>query len=511
MAVNFYDSGQVTVTTSAVMQYGMVEIEMVIPSSNVHNGTFRAKTLPSLKIDFDAKEGFGDLSDVKINLSDVEFEFFDTYTISDVIVGSPYDSLFRRISNMGVDDVITIKVTVNGRTDYFISSRQNVDYDWQSRSCKIKGTSALKYDVQVLNYSMPSGFKINADYDSNGGTDYSFPGGVNAGSVLSGDLLYRFLLTQGKKDANSFMDVVVVSPFFNYTKFGVENGGARPPWNMPDNRDKYIGFIASPTWKTADSDAEDVSIYSDAQRKVLQMGILEGAIIGSMMGYSFYIPRMYNIQENITDFTGSNTYTSYADINSDDISSFSMSPHEFWAGEYNTNFSIYNKYSFDQKKEDVEGLNQLSGNGFGSKNVNLSYFMQAQILSYYDNKWWMGYADGQRILDEGINQINKLDLSFLVTKDGLNHNTRVSYANALGISLPTEPFGVSFYKTRFPDSSKFKFEMEILGIDKVLPFQFIKFGSSGIHPSVNGKRLRPSLLEYNLQSNKINIEGYLIE
>ena len=498
MAIVYSDGGDIELTSSATRQFGSVSVEINMPSSGYLNTTFKMKSLPKIAQDFDAKEGFGDIGSIKTNLSEVEFEIFDG-------IGDG-GSFFNLVSNLEVNEVITIKVTVNGATDYFLSNRQQVEYDWLSRICKIKGTAALKYGVEVTNYNFPIS-KILGCQDTG---VYSFPSSISTfPCALSGDLIYEFLACQG---ANQ--DVVVVSPFFNFTKQDAESVSPDTPfWNVysiSGTRPNYIAFNATSAWQSADSDIENVSNYVEAESKVLQMSILECAIVGSMRGYSFYVPRIFNEQINIP--IGISSVSTESTVSADDVSEFSMSNHRYWANEYKTTFGIFNKYSDDQKRSDVETGNELTGFGGGSKNVTLSYLMQAQVISYDGTDWWIGDKNGEEILDSGIDDINETkQIPLNPTKVVLDHYGRIAYAASLGISVADEPFGESYYASLFSSQlGNFRVEMTILGIDKVLPFQYVKFDSSGFHPSVNGRKLRPSMIEYDLDQNKIKIEGFFI-
>jgi len=65
------------------------------------------------------------------------------------------------------------------------------------------------------------------------------------------------------------------------------------------------------------------------------------------------------------------------------------------------------------------------------------------------------------------------------------------------------------YKAALGLSSSYSVKFEIFGIDTLKPYQYILFGSS-IHETVNGKKVRPSYIEYDLENDIIKGEGYII-
>ena len=75
--------------------------------------------------------------------------------------------------------------------------------------------------------------------------------------------------------------------------------------------------------------------------------------------------------------------------------------------------------------------------------------------------------------------------------DEVGGDSKESYENALGI--------VSSYQVTF----------DIFGVGSLKPYQYIEF-QNDIHPALNGKKVRASYLEYDLENDLIKGEGYII-
>ena len=56
----------------------------------------------------------------------------------------------------------------------------------------------------------------------------------------------------------------------------------------------------------------------------------------------------------------------------------------------------------------------------------------------------------------------------------------------------------------------FSVDFEIFGVNTLKPFQYLNLASSGIHPAINGKKIRPTQLEYNLEDDTVKGKGYII-
>jgi len=217
--------------------------------------------------------------------------------------------------------------------------------------------------------------------------------------------------------------------------------------------------------------------------------VIEGAIMGVAMGDAFYVRRNYATE---TTVGGVNTYLT---LNADDITSYQLITNERSVKNYTTRFQIeavrehpstsvettYTLGSFDQ--EDIST--------FGAFDVNLNYiYTKADNPDMYLIETVPSY---------GVSHADEIAYTTPYADDTFATNARKSYAAALGITGVTGALS----------NQMFLVEVEFFGVTSFRPFQFIKFGTD-INPFLNGKKLRPSSFEYNLEQDKVKVKGYFI-
>jgi len=447
-------SSNITLSTGTVTrQFGTYSLEMDTDSvSGFSSTSVKMSKLPVLSQDFDLQIETDDLSQLKINISEIELVFFDGM--------GDGQSLINLIAGLDLSDAIRIKseITPTGesaRTDYFLANKSNCSYDWLTRTVTIKAVSALRYDVNIDTYSI-SGVTI---------TGTASPAGGDAGQpwITPRDLITKFLESQGVSP-----NVVILGSVFNES-FG-------------DTFDGDYALASNPY--SAPSDA-----YLNAQDTVIKLSVIEGAIMGVAMGDAFYVRRNYATE---TTVGGVNTYLT---LNADDITSYQLITNERSVKNYTTRFQIeavrehpstsvettYTLGSFDQ--EDVST--------FGAFDVNLNYiYTKADNPDMYLIETVPSY---------GVSHADEIAYTTPYADDTFATNARKSYAAALGITGVTGALS----------NQMFLVEVEFFGVTSFRPFQFIKFGTD-INPFLNGKKLRPSSFEYNLEQDKVKVKGYFI-
>ena len=401
----------ITINTGSVTrQFGSFSatLEFDIDGSAITT-TMKMAKMPILSQDFDLQEEAESVTDFKMNTSKVTLEVFD-----DLGNGN---SLFERIENLGNDDKIKIKIVVGTGTDYFISTKQQCEYDWRARKIKIKGQSGYRYSVFLPQEIASETFSIsNFLINEVGDTRYA--------PVKS--VVRAFLDGQGDDPTTVIVgsafdvDVDDVDPVTNATFIGVE--------------EQYI------------------TTFTAVERKALRLAIAESAMIGTMLGYAFYVRRNYSGTDSF------DTFSSKADISASDLKSFGM---KF----FNRNVKdFFLQISFTDQ--------------FG---VTCPTVINLTTLDYNSNS-----ADWEARTTGGGNVTALPNVSNIFT------NTSDSYKKALEME---QSFSVDF---------------EILGINTLKPFQYLNLASSGIHPAINGKKIRPTKLEYNLEDDTVKGKGYII-
>lgn len=448
MALTMPTGTVTTLSTGTIArQFGNYALEIVFDSTSSLTTSIKLATMPSIRQDMDLQVEFSDISEIKMNLTDIEFTVFDQ-------IGNG-DSLIEKISALGVGDAIRIKSTIGASgTDYFLATRSTCTYDWESRSVTIKATSAFRYDNVITSYD-PSAYELTS-----GGAD---------SWILPRDLIKSFLKSQGN-NPNAF----IVGSFFEDTAEGGDTGLGN-----------QYGF---------QYDYVDTGDYLRAQDTVLKLSVMEGAIVGCAKGDAFYVRRNFT-GTTIPDFVLIDPYTT---ISADDIESYELLTNERSIRNYDTVF-----FFEDQHNQPTVGTYTITDevSAFGAYDVNLDYrFLKSSppsidtIVKDSISGNWGTLASGTS--NTLINSVN------VHARD----NARKSYASALGIH---QSYGLGGSDPDVEYNNMFTMSLTFFDINKFRPFQYIQFGTD-ISPFVNGRKLRPSSFEYDLQANKVNIEGYFI-
>jgi len=443
MSVTTGNNIQLT-TGTVTRQFGTYSMQIDLPTiSGFSSTSFKLANMPTIEQDFDLQYESEDLSEIRVNLSEITFEVFDR-------IGDG-KSFLNLVSNMDVNDAMTIQSTVNGRTDYFIAKRENCEYDWLKRSVTVKAIAALRYDVVVQNYAIDAGDVI---------TGTAADGITTRQWVLPQDVLNTFLDVQG----SSVTKIVLGrSSFANYTS------------PRQGQLERNLGFKYS-----------DVLSYENAQNTILKLSVIEGAMMGSMLGYAFYVVRNYDTD---TTYNGENTKAS---ISADDIEDYKIIPFEWNVREYDTLFRVTNEYGEPAPADTSPNLYvEKTINELGIGDLDIRY----RLRDIVEFRWVAANSQYEELFDNS-SPTPRITADLLGWNEHLRDNTREVYAYALGVQ--DDDYDV-----------RYRLDLTIFGIESVLPFQFIEFGT-GISPFVDSKKLRPSKMSYDLEANKVSIEGYFI-
>ena len=310
-------------TGNVTRQFGTFSAEIQMGSGSTVNRDMSVASLPVITQDFDIQEESEDINEFKLNLSDITIKIFDGL--------SEGESLFSYIEDLTNSDTIRIKViTTIGNftgTDVFISSKSACKYDWRSRTVEMTGTAALRRDVEVTGYSISS--KTSPD-----------------GWVAPKDLITQFLLTQGISPT-----IKIIGHFFDYD---VTDLAVSP---APVGTPKYLVLPST-----------SISTYNSAQIKFLRLSVIEGAVIGTMMGYAFYVRRNY--VEDVSD--------NYAEISADDLENFGI---EFNARNVR---NVDYDFSFTDQTGTARYTNSDTINSSGAQDLDVTYGAGGYKTVQYD-------------------------------------------------------------------------------------------------------------------------------
>lgn len=411
-------------TGNVTRQFGTFSAQISMTHTSDVTTTMKLANMPKISQDFDVQEEVNDLSELRINIAEVSITIFDE-------LGNG-NSLFTYIDALGLSDTIQIQVTTPTGTDYFIATKSSCEYDWFARKISIKAQAALRYDVQVTNYDTSS-------YETSGETN------ADDGLIVSSDVIRSFLEAQGSSPT-----VKILGHFSSVTKSNITSIPIDPP-------PRYIIF-----------DGQYVDTYAEGQDVVLKLSIVEGAVVGAMMGYAFYVRR---------NFASTSDSDYYAQIGSSDLKSYGVSFNDRHVRNFNSTLAI---------QDNIDGA-QISTatneviDSTGAQDITIGYYVPDMHTVFFNPspvaKW--------QLATTGSSALSQSDM------DDISSDARDSYKKSLGIT------------------SSYSVEFEIFGIGTLKPYQFIQF-DSGIHPTINSKKVRPSYLEYDLESDTIKGEGYII-
>tara|TARA_R100000654_G_scaffold74452_2_gene108861 strand:+ start:2065 stop:3387 length:1323 start_codon:yes stop_codon:yes gene_type:complete len=425
--------------------YGTVSITILLEASSDATTTMNLLSMPVIAQEFDVQDTAKDLSTFRYNLSTIKLSVFD-----DLGDGT---KLFTAINNLGTNDVIRIKITNNifdstNRTDFFVSTRGDCSFDRVKRTITMEGRAALRYDVEVTSFST-SGL-VTTDTAAS-----------TAGLITSKDAILAFLKSQG----DSSVSTKIIGHRFTDTISELGQG------NTPF---KTLGLDAATHYDT----------YAKAQTHVLKFGIIEGAFIGSMLGFSFYVRR---------NFQDTSTSDNFKNISASDLRDFGITFDLRNVKNFNTTFAI--------QDNGISGQPQISAsvteaiNSRGSQDIVLSVAVADMNTLFND----ISDSSKTKLLSSGAEGDSAINAdTFTNGTTGISVNARTSYKKALGIGA-----------NNLDNDNRFLITFEILGLNTLRPYQFINF-QNDIHPSVNGKKARASLLEYDFENNIIKGEAYLI-
>lgn len=412
-------------TGNVARQFGTFSAQISMTHTSDVTTTMKMATMPKISQDFDVQEEVDDITEFRTNLSEVSLDVFDE-------LGNG-DSLFTYIDALGLGDTIQVQITTPSGTDYFITTKASCEYDWFSRKISIKAQAALRYSVQVTNYDISS-------YETSGETN------ADDGLIVSTDVITAFLEAQG-----SAPTVKILGHFSSVTKSDITS--------IPTpTTTRYLIF-----------DSQYVNTYAEGQDVVLKLSIVEGAVVGAMMGYAFYVRRNFASTSN-SDY--------YAQIGSSDLKSFGVSFNDRHVRNFDSVLAIQD--NIDGAQISTSETEEIDATG--AQDISINYFVPDMHTAFFDTtespqKW--------ELATTGASALSQSDM------DDISDDARDSYKKSLGIT------------------SSYSVDFEIFGISTLKPYQFIQF-DSGIHPTISSKKVRPSYLEYDLESDTIKGEGYII-
>jgi len=427
-----------------VLASGTLRLRLIFGSSSA-SYTMNVIDYGAVEVDFNYIEEIGDITEFTINTPSIEFT-----VLNDLSGGA---SLINLITELSANDVIVVEQTYtpsggSSGVDYYYTTREQCEFDFLDRSVKINAKHPLKYGQigfgQTWGASLFSGKTVDArnviNEDGQGGI---FETLSEVESIFGRDLIEQYL--------NALSG--------NTTLFYSSDIHQLKSTSTPSVGDVTM-LIENKTSVTSD--------FEKPTELVKAMALSEAAIVGNVLGYSFFVPRSskeYGVSLTADDFEELETDFSFKDVR---------------------NFSIVVRYGSTQSLETtVLGLNPDPEvvNEFGRNDVTVSYNESVDplfISQYYQEE----ASNPQEGFAYGITT---------PLPSGFGDTVIESFKKIFRISSGGVDAGVAI-------SGK------ILGIDTLKPYQH--FSVSSTDGLVDGKDFRPSYLKYDLVNDTIEFEAY---
>ena len=111
-------------TGNVTRQFGTFSSQVSMTHTSDVTTTMKLANMPKISQDFDVQDDVNDLSEFRVNISEISITIFDE-------LGNG-NSLFTYINALSLSDTIQIQVTTPSGTDYFIATKSPYDRDWET-------------------------------------------------------------------------------------------------------------------------------------------------------------------------------------------------------------------------------------------------------------------------------------------------------------------------------------------------------------------------------------------
>lgn len=446
-------TGIVTISSGSMsIASGTLQIDINVKSVSglsVSDYTMEVIDIGSIEVDYNYLEQIGDITEFGINIPSFDFKILDR--IREASTPSNTESFVEILTKLNQNDLIVAKVTLNGQSDYYYTTRDQCEFSYKERKVSLKTQHPLRYGAvgfgrswNVSAYALPM---VDAFINTDFVTD---PSATPVSHVMIKDVI------------SAYVDI------------------------LGDTSNIYVNSALYADNSTSTFSAGDVEYlvnmsvgnFATADRVVKSAALSEAAIIGNMLGYGFYTPRFLKDTSVRETFSG------------DDFEKIELNPVFKNVRYFSLDLNLASSNAYEQNVTIVDELI----NDFGQNNVSVNYGFLNLIPSVFDE-----------IQDGSGNYYNVFASGTLVYVGSNSEYYPSTFAAGYESGV------VSAYKQVFRISEDaangIAISGTILGIDRLKPYGYFTV-SSGVHPLVDGKDFRPSYLKFNLKEDKIDFEAY---
>lgn len=441
---------------------------------------FEVSGIDSVKADFDLEETSSEAQNVYFKLGEFGFRAFDRM--------SDGNSLFGTLDALSATDQVTLDFNFTTNAGRSIADRykftiEDMEYDREKRETTIEGAVQITADLQTDIASFFTNYISTTE-------DETFNTGTQTFQCV---------------DAKTF----------------VEN--ALPLFNSSNSTQFYSGNF-NVNGKTASNAFvvvnDGFASETNVDELLFEMAAAEGAVIGSLMGYNFFVAR---------DNSSSGSTT----LNEDNVKKLNIDPGlDIYAG-IDVNFegvsSNYSQWTSRSRKTALNepldatetGVDVVSASGLAAGDVILveQELMYIESISTNTLTVIRGYKseasshpNGANVQDTfNPNAGKTLSVTFRnnVMAWATWDSTNSEYDDVGGVTNNTAISGRDAYAGAYGANKARKIKLTILGIDTLKPYQSFTLDTS--FPSlVRNQTFRPSALTYDFDKDVVEVEAYKI-
>lgn len=207
-----------------------------------------------IEYDYNYIESIGDVNEFTINVPRLEITILDQ--LSDNV------KFLDFLNELYPFDLIVAKVTLDGGTDYYYTTRDQCEFSYLQRSVKMDMQAPLKYQALAFGKNYPENAFAT--------TQVSFGSDINV--VTPKDFLFTYL----QSISNDSSPTVVSDTF----RIDSNSSGF-----SQDDKEFFFNQDVS-TWSAATS-------FEEATGIVKELALRDVAIVGSWFGVAYFIPRYF--------------------------------------------------------------------------------------------------------------------------------------------------------------------------------------------------------------------------
>ena len=504
--------GSIT-TGSFDLRSGSASISIEHP--DLPTTTVRCEDIGTISAEFDQNEEEAK-GNVLFSLGTFTCTFFDE-------LGSG-NSFFDALDALLSTDEVTITLSFtdnsgNSSTSPFTFTKNDIEYRYLQRKVRIEANFRYDPDTQISSV-------LGANC-----SDVVLIGGYEEGNEPSAPLCG---LTPSSGEIHALPTDVFIDYMISQMNTSNSNVNDTELW-MNNSDPKY--YVLSSDGSTTSNIATDRAVDV-----LYRMAVADGAIMGSFLGYNFFVPR--------TDST------SAVSISESDVESISITPtyedyyiirHSYLTelppslrSGVSEGFLIYDSYigTDDGLNDNADKITNIY---FQTRSITPATFDGTDYNNVSRDLFTVQYTvdgdveGGSRVIEfttdtsstfsagdwifpstayDRTYEIESVDTTTVTLKEPLRDDIRDGdlMRAFVGMNSKEETFApktLESYARAFNAKGTRNISFTVLGTDTVKPYQAITFDTT-FNDRVKNKTFRPYKIEYDLRADKINIEAYQI-